>query len=142
MREIKFRYYDKRTKEMIYQHSRNFSVRLRSGKKGNEVYKELGNMIDNTFCPDLAELMQYTGLKDKNGKGIYEGDILKYVGHKCPCCGKEVDIMPNLYYEIRWDNEWAAFEAEEKAIGSICTDEWTTSMEVIGNIWENPELLE
>ena len=75
---------------------------------------------------DGFELMQYTGLKDKNGKEIWEGDIVDAPDH----CGKEVVIYgpPNF-------------------AGAWCVGAWLlgtiddTDIEIIGNIYENPELL-
>ncbi|KKL84776.1 hypothetical protein LCGC14_1961420, partial [marine sediment metagenome] len=69
-------------------------------------------------------LMQFTGLKDKNGKEIFEGDILKY---------------ENRNYEVSWmedDGGFFAWLYGYSIQGGLFL--WT---EVIGNIYENPELL-
>lgn len=83
-------------------------------------------------------LIQYTGLKDKNGKEIYEGDILK-----TPSASGKGDIITTI--------EWTDFSWKEKLIYSPIhqfyeyfdfSDETGEDSEVIGNIYENPELLE
>lgn len=69
-------------------------------------------------------LMQYTGYKDMNGKEIYEGDIVRYYD----------DI-----YEVKW--MWAGFyiHSLQNGFDELATNE--NFVEVIGNIYENPELL-
>lgn len=86
-----------------------------------------------TVSPDEIELMQSTGLKDKNGKEIFEGDIVDYKGRKAV---------------IKWHGSYASFiyrfvdELKERV------SEWDPlflayyHFEVIGNIYENKELLD
>jgi hypothetical protein len=86
------------------------------------------------YPPD--EFMQYTGLKDKNGKEIYEGDILQWRGRKR---ARMYSVPTVVAYKP------AAFWAIGKngLQVDILTD-WSATFlhEVIGNIHENPELLE
>lgn len=76
------------------------------------------------------ELMQYTGLRDKNGKEIYEGDIVKITG------SKEIDIGKVIY-------EYNGFIVDvmnmDRFYGRVHLLEKFT--EVIGNVTDNPELL-
>ncbi len=83
-----------------------------------------------------AILMQSTGLYDKNGKEIFEGDIL----------GVDTDeeiVNLNIY----WDSKHALFMFEskkynEKDLLAELVEDNTYPFEIIGNIYENPELLE
>lgn len=72
---------------------------------------------------------EYTGLKDKNGKEIYEGDILhsEYLDY-------EVRFIQNEYY-----SKIAKFSGENN---SDLGFENAGKLEIIGNIWENPDLIE
>lgn len=77
-------------------------------------------------------LIQFTGLKDKNGVEIYDGDIVKY----------QASLIPLVYetYEVVWLQNGFAY----KQVGT--EDQWVTylqptKLEVIGNIYENPALL-
>ena len=78
-----------------------------------------------------ASLMQSTGLHDKNGKEIFEGDIAKMA--------KDVYSDPTYYEIVR--HRGGAYRLESNQHGC---ELWLrhTNCEVIGNIYENPELLE
>jgi len=115
MREIKFRCWRISIKEMYPPAS---------------IWKM--NLWGCDFTDDII-LMQYTGLKDKNGKEIYEGDILKSKD-----CGFRPKATKNL---VEWDEELSAFMPFAYDLsddGSNWIDR--ESMEIIGNIYENPEL--
>ncbi len=129
-REIKFRAWRTDEKYMVTSDTGVLTA-LRNcyGNKGLAEQARFSN-IDNQPNPDRFILMQYTGLKDKNGKEIYEGDVLHCDGYW------------DLY--TVWDEENARF-------AFLCTD-WVvtqghpiqphiSSYYIIGNIYENPELL-
>ena len=87
---------------------------------------------DSNFFPlDEVVLMQSTSLKDKNGVDIFEGDVLK--SNVQPC--KMVNPIKDGYGVVRFEN--GMFK-----LGSISLVTFISKMEVIGNIYENPELLE
>ncbi|HFU4173923.1 TPA: YopX family protein [Streptococcus suis] len=81
-------------------------------------------------------LMQSTGLKDKNGKEIFEGDILKCTS-----------FDGSFWYEtVLWDSTLAGFATQQNGYDataiSYTTDSKAIAIEVIGDIYRNPELLE
>lgn len=76
---------------------------------------------------DEVELMQYTGLKDMKGKEIYEGDILRFTHER-----KEEGFV----------NTNAKVEVEIPKIYYMITNPYNHNFKIIGNIYENPELLE
>lgn len=86
--------------------------------------------LDN-FVFDEIELMQSTGLFDRNGKEIFEGDIVKMA--------KDVYSEPTYYEVVR--HRGGAYRLESKQHGC---ELWLrhTDCEVVGNIYENKELLD
>lgn len=115
MREIKFRAWDKKRKRM-------FAVTTLNASGAVSVFIDDDGLY--LLPAEQIELMQYTGLKDKNGKEIYEGDIVK----SGPYCGK-----PIVFEEGRY---WLGEEPDDLFTSSVRWD-----IEIIGNIHENPELL-
>lgn len=83
---------------------------------------------DGLFIPFSGmPLMQFTGLLDKNGKEIYEGDIL------------ESDISKK-YAPVEWNNSTASFNCISEFIHIVPVN--FKYAKIIGNIYENPELME
>jgi hypothetical protein len=79
--------------------------------------------------PKRIILIQYTGLKDKHVKEIYEDFVLRVV---------YANIGVTGYYKVQWDPRKARFNLIDKN-----GDWWgfTSDMEIIGNVYENPELV-
>jgi len=117
MREIKFRAWHKKDKKI-------FTVfNWHKGDAIDFVEKISGfNGSERFFIGKDVELMQYTGLKDKNGKEIYEGDHIKY---------NDDNILV-----VAWDHfGWAFFDYID---GVGCNEMWADSnCEVVGNIYEH-----
>lgn len=90
-----------------------------------------GNIYGGLVKLDEIELMQSTGLKDKNGKEIFEGDIVKM--------SKDVYSEPTYYEVVR--HRGGAYRLDSKQHGC---ELWLrhTDCEVVGNVYENRELLE
>lgn len=138
---FKFRVWNKRTEEML-------DVRLISYfSTGNICRVEAQNAVGDikilddykTSIEDI-ELMQCTGLKDKNGKLIFEGDILYE--------NMINTVFPKgKYWIVEWNNDTAQFFIELiNKTGNSLTDTWhlarhSYDYEVIGNIYEDKELL-
>ena len=125
MREIKFRAWDLKTKTMHTVENINFCGRETVTVQYNPVKK---------ICLDSVILMQYTGAKDKNGVEIYEGDIIRHQSGKY-----------GTDFEIKWSPILCGFTAMQIESGhpSPQLNQGTMSyFAVVGNIYENTELLE
>ena len=137
MREIKFRMWSKSYKKMFDNNSLvvMYKIMAMVTKENvpavNESEVELPETGISLPFQDDAILMQFTGMKDKNCKEIYEGDILTDGD-------TDVKVLYSLkyggYIVVQLDDE----EDENTLVDFLCYDDTV----IIGNIYENPELLD
>jgi uncharacterized phage protein (TIGR01671 family) len=88
---------------------------------------------------DFYNVMQFTGLRDKNGRRIYEGDIYRWLSWN------KTERIGVVEYEIGFGGDgetWSGFGFPSDITRLDDDDEPWRDVEVIGNIYENPELLE
>ena len=123
MREIKFRAWDKENKRWI----KCFYPLTGGIETEMSIIGVQGDEDEDLMYPDDVDLIWYTGLKDKNGKEIYEGDIIKPYFDKWVKATKVEYIDGGFFPFVIKDWE--------------CTEN-ASECEVIGNVFENPELLE
>jgi len=133
MREIKFRAWLKEDRKMEDVKTIDFTDKSIQYLEKNEF---INAYLLRRVSFDDVELMQYIGLKDKNGKEIYEGDIIKY---KFPYDKRLKHISPVKFLETE-----ASFGIKDRYGNEIplYTISANNYFEVIGNIYENKNLLE
>ena len=121
MREIKFRAWDKKRSEMVY-----FDLPLLA----DESLFFYDEQIKNN------DVMQFTGLHDKNGREIYEGDIVKNVGTEEGVHWYEIDDIEVVEISAQGVTPCGDYDCD------CGTAEQGSGWIVVGNIHENPEPLE
>lgn len=129
MREIKFRGKTINGNEWIYGPTISQGTIKR---KANKWFMEVAENKWKGLQPNT--LGQYTGLKDKNGKEVYEGDIVKSISGKI---GYVIFLQQEMGYVVVWHNCDTRLGHRNRG-GDYEYDE---SIEVIGNIYDNPELV-
>ena len=134
MREIKFRAWDDNHRQMYVP---------KIGLDGRVIVCYRGVELEAT-CDD--PLMQYTGLKDKNGVEIYEGDVVEVGMGRIEPTALQVEWGGTWRYAAfglhgkrknRGDDNW-----ETEYSWDVLNPETASACRVIGNIYENPELME
>ena len=135
MREIKFRAFLKNEGYIVDVLSIDFESKLINHENiqtDNLLSTEPDSIVDPICFTEFKdiELMQFTGLKDKNRKDIYEGDIVLFED------GTKMKIL--------WSDELAKFYAKYYHMGESFSHPMSANLlfKVIGNIPENPELME
>ena len=122
MREIKFRAWIKKESRMT-----EVGVLSQNGKSITVDDSDMDGTYNRHVGGNKFELMQFTGLKDKNGKEIYEGDIVNHIYHHQKAVIEWINCGLMMKYSDGLKDSMFAIDMEH--------------IEIIGNIYENPELL-
>nr|DAJ76559.1 MAG TPA: YopX protein [Caudoviricetes sp.] len=143
--------YDKNT-EMIYDVQGTYDTGCCEDYPGSSHH----DRFQDVLMDSNAIVMQCTGLKDKNGKLIYEGDIIRvqYIGAQIPLFSRQFSNLPkDEIFAIIYDHDWHKFRCENPNYKKTCEihsldldaiqiNTENKQYEIIGNIYQNPELLE
>lgn len=130
MREYKFKGKDIKTKQWVKGDLRQVEghTYIMDYDIGDNGVSDISRIFDIAYEVDPATVGQYTGLKDKNGKEIYEGDIY-HQGDK------------NILYVVVWhDTSFIGKQLKSSSYAGLTY--WLDRIEVIGNIHDNPDLLQ
>ena len=140
MRKFKFRVWASNSNHpggaMFYPGDGSFAITL----FGDLIHNHTNNMHDGFAWARIAfneiEVMQYVGLKDKNGEEIYEGDLLSLHGGAKPVIGEVIFEYGCFCFKAPWIGEGNHYPELKYYIEVEFVE-----CEVIGNIYENPELV-
>lgn len=125
MRDIKFRAWDGRIKKMVELTLLGLQYKFYDDLTVYGVDTSDGNVAKAK--KHKIPVMQCIGLKDKNGKEIYENDLIEYGEH---------------LYQVAWDEETASFLLQGVFIAELESFPIDSEdLEIVGNIYQNPELL-
>ena len=139
MREIRFKIWDKTRNKMLTSNCGAFLLT----QEGNAVFHQNGNNPLEALIEQIDyEVLMYTGLKDKNGTEIYEGEIVTYSVKGF----KKINKTVMTFNEEHGAYLFGIYEGVKMPCGKKTrmnkyTRKSVNNVEVIGNIYENPELL-
>jgi len=154
MREIKFRAWDKENKEWYAPTHEAFKGNLWEllvSFSGDLCAHRIGSLEHESNWPDRYVLMQYTGLKDRHGRDIYFDDIVRFrFSHPddpnedwsgTAVITETMNGGAGLLFD--WNESRSAVHAvtEGGEIEEVWPDDSLWRIEVIGNVWESPELI-
>jgi uncharacterized phage protein (TIGR01671 family) len=130
MREIKFRCFDERNKEMRYsdRHDGEFYINAKGVLYMYAIPKSEGYIGDTQYYKSY-KVMQFTGLLDKKGIDIYSNDVIKLFDEEFEIDEVQEVVFKTGMFCVKTENEYVPLYQ----VSQIC--------EVIGNIHEHPELL-
>ena len=115
-------------------------------KDGKSMWTNIGMNLDKILNNERFEVMQFTGVLDKHGKEIYEGDILKHEFER-------KGVKKHTHTKVVWGEAFLSWAAVTYFQDSSLKPMWTNltspkvfgkerhDEEIVGNIFENPELL-
>jgi uncharacterized phage protein (TIGR01671 family) len=136
MREIKFRAWN--GKRMVEPFVISFERREAQIETSRTEPASSGNTYIGHGWVPLASIMQFTGLKDKNGKEIYEWDIVRSIhGSDVP-----VAVKWGLHSDDSSHAKSLGYIVGDCLLGTDVDGREGSYLEVIGNVWENPDLLQ
>ena len=133
MREYKFRVWDTENKEMLKVQELDFEDTFYGGRLSIRT-----DQYNDYFDIEDMILMQYTGLKDKNGKEIYEGDIIfdSFYERKA-----KVVFLEGAFW-LDYIEDFKEYETIHKRYQLLANYDNKSVLGVIGNIYDNKKLLE
>ena len=133
MREYKFRVWDTENKEMLKVQELDFEDTFYGGRLSIRT-----DQYNDYFDIEDMILMQYTGLKDKNGKEIYEGDIIfdSFYERKA-----KVVFLEGAFW-LDYIDDFKEYKTIHKRYQLLANYDNKSVLEVIGNIYDNKNLLE